>query len=422
LASASSPSLQLRSRYTRSDPKGLFPRVTGLPELPYNRLGAFWRPIIDMTDSDVASSRLRMIRPVASWLAEPASGEPLWFARINVAGLRHQVIRHSGLNAYDCREPKDLAEELRTPAWETLVRAIDRFDATDYYVRTLVLFQLAQLSYCDLGIRLAGAVEPDGDPVRDRYVYQVARVHARLPGSRPLAVRLFERLATSSKDSLLALLSCFQGISHAIRKEDDLDLARRFEAHGRAITDLPDDWHTLLVKSRFHRALALLRLNERRFGEMRDEVTAALDFHERLRLEVSGEIDTMVANENRRILLESQINAAVRARGDESAAQVRTLCAEITELDPYCVLVRLAAGDGHAAIGDYAEAARWYERAGELGTGAGAIGWFRAGQCHDFMGDRGAAVNAHGRCLELDATAVEPREYLVAAGRGSGAE
>jgi hypothetical protein len=38
------------------------------------------------------------------------------------------------------------------------------------------------------------------------------------------------------------------------------------------------------------------------------------------------------------------------------------------------------------------------------------------------MGDRGAAVNAHGRCLELDATAVEPREYLVAAGRGSGAE
>jgi tetratricopeptide (TPR) repeat protein len=281
-----------------------------------------------------------------------------------------------------------------------------------------VLFQLAQLSYCGLGIRLAGEVEPDGDPVRDRYAYQVARLHARLPGSRPVALRLFERLATSSRDSLLALLSCFQGISHAIRKDGDLDLARRFEGYGRAITDLPDDWHTLLVKSRFHRALALLRLNERRFEEMRGEVTAALDFHERLRPEVSGEIDTMVANENRRILLESQINAAVRARGDESANQVRALCEEIIGLDPYCVLVRLAAGDGHAAIGDYAEAARWYERAGELGTGAGAVGWFRAAQCHEFVGDRGAAVNAHGRCLELDATAVESREYLTAgAGR-----
>ncbi|MDN3354455.1 hypothetical protein [Actinomadura sp. DC4] len=413
MAPASSPGLRMRSRYTRSDPKGLFPRLTGLPELPHNRLGAFWRPIIDMTDSDLASSRLRMIRPVASWLADPASAEPLWFARINVAGLRHQVIRHSGLNAYDCQEPKDLAEELRTPEWETLVRAIDGFEDLDYYVRTIVLFQLAQLSYCELGVRLAGDVEPDGDPVRDRYVYQVARLHARLPGSRPLALRLFERLATSSKDSLLALLSCFQGISHAIRKEDDLDLACRFERYGHAITGLPGDWHTYLVKSRFHRALALLRLNERRFGEMRDELETALDLHERLRPEVSGEIDTMVANENRRILLESQINAAIRARGDESATQVRALCEEIIGLDPYCVLVRLAVGDGHAAIGDHAEAARWFERAGELGTGAGAIGWFRAGQCHDFLGDRGAAVNAYGRCLELDATAVEPREYLT---------
>jgi tetratricopeptide (TPR) repeat protein len=414
LAPASPPALKLRSRYTRSDPKGLFPRLTGLPGLPANRLGAFWRPIIDLTDSDLAPSRLRMIRPVASWLEDPAAGQPLWFARINVTGLRRQVIRHSGLNAYECREPKDLPGELRTPAWETLVRAIDRFDRIDYYVRTLVLFQLAQLSYCELGVRLAGDVTPDGDPVRDRYVYQVARVHARLPGSRPYALELFERLATSSRDSLLALLASFQGISHAIRKENDLDLARRFERYGRAVTGLPDDWHTFLVQSRFHRALALLRLNERRFGEMRDEVTAALACHERLRPEVSGEIDTMVADENRRILLESQINAAIRARGDESAAQVRALCEEIIGLDPYCVLVRLAVGDGHAAIDDYEEAARWYERAGALGTGAGAIGWFRAGQCHDFLGDRGAAVNAYGRCLELDLTAVEPREYLTA--------
>ncbi|MEV5495917.1 hypothetical protein AB0M50_11020 [Nonomuraea fuscirosea] len=412
--------LQVRPRYARSDPRGLFPHVTGLPEPPYNRLAHFWRPIIDMTDSDVAPSRLRMIRPVSSWLAEPESGEQLWFARINVTGLRRQVIRHAGLDAYDCREPKNLAEQLRTPAWETLVLAIDRFDRLDPYVRTLVLFQLAQLSFCELGIRLAGDVQPDGDPVRDRYVYQVARLHARLPGSRPVALRLFEQLATSSKDPLLALLSCFQGISHAIRKENDLDLARRFQRHGQAVTELPGDWHTYLVLSRFHRALALLRLNERRFGEMRAEVGAALDFHERLRPEVSGEVDTMVADENRRILLESQINAAVRARGDESAAQVRALCAEIIALDPYCVLVRLAVGDGHAAIGEHAEAARWYERAGELGTGAGAIGWFRAGQCHDFLGDRGAAINAYGRCLELDASAVEPREYLTAARTAEG--
>ena len=29
-----------------------------------------------------------------------------------------------------------------------------------------------------------------------------------------------------------------------------------------------------------------------------------------------------------------------------------------------------------------------------------------------FIGERGDAVNAMGRCLELDLSAIEPREYL----------
>jgi tetratricopeptide (TPR) repeat protein len=58
------------------------------------------------------------------------------------------------------------------------------------------------------------------------------------------------------------------------------------------------------------------------------------------------------------------------------------------------------------------EAARWYEAAGDLETVSGAQGWFRAGQCYDRLGDREQALAAMARCLELDRSAVEPRQYL----------
>jgi hypothetical protein len=73
-------------------------------------------------------------------------------------------------------------------------------------------------------------------------------------------------------------------------------------------------------------------------------------------------------------------------------------------------------------VGDLAAAARWYVAAGELGTGDGAEGWYRAGQCFERLGWPDRAANAMGRCLELDTTAVEPRRYLAAGTGTQGSE
>jgi hypothetical protein len=386
----------------------MFPRVTGRPALPYNRLAAFWRPLVDLTDSEVASLRLRMIRPVTEWLADPASEEWPWFSRIGLPGLRRQVVRHAGLDHYDCRDPRDLPAELRTPWWNTLTEAIDRFPSLDHRARTLVILQLTQLSYHPLALKLAGAVRPDGDPVRDKYVYEVARVHAGSPGHAGRALSLFEDLAASS--GVVALAACFQGIGHAIRDANDLTLARRFEERGHDLAKAPDDWHSCLVGSRFHRAVALLRLTEGDVEAARRALAVAARLHEDLGGSPMSGTDEMIVRENRRYLLELELDAETRGTpGPRTAA----LCHELLRLDPYCVHARLLAGDGFAACGDHARAALWYSRAGELGTGAGATGWFRAAQCHDSLGDRGGAVNAMGRCLELDATAVEARDYLA---------
>jgi tetratricopeptide (TPR) repeat protein len=404
----------VQRRYTRSIDAGRFPRLPGLPELELNRMAVFWRPIIDMRDSEFAPMRLKLIQPVSRWLAEPESAPRCWFAMIGVAGLRHQVLRHAGLDEYEATDPTRLPERLRSPQWQTLVEALQRYDSLDHVTRSLVIFQLAQLSYCKFVVDSIGIVAPTGDPTHDRYAYDVARVHARYPGSVELALRVFAELAEHSNDPQLALASAAQGIGHGIRNGNQIVTARRFDALGRAVLsrEMPSGWYDTLVRSRFHRAVALLRLAERDPGQMRAEVQLADALSEELFSAEPTGTERLLALENKRILLESQIKAVARARGPETADQVAALCNQLLAIDPYCVDARLVVGDGYATIGDFRQAAFWYTKAGELCTGAGALGWFRAGQSYDALGDRGSAVNAMGRCLELDTTATEARSYL----------
>lgn len=407
---------RLQRRYTRSDPRGLFPHLTGLPGIAHNRLASFWRPIIDMTDSEMAPMRLRFVAPISAWLADPQPDRWSWFAMIGVTGQRHQVIRHAGLHDYDAREPADLAEHLRTPQWNRLLEAIERFDELDYPTRSLVMFQLLQLSYCEFVLKLTGMVLPNGDPAHDRYAYEVARTRARYR-YQDEALHVYRRLAVEAKDPLRALASCGQGIGLAVRHDNDIELARWFERSADEIRNpsVPDTWHAWLVRSRYHRAVALLRMAERQLDEMRQELERSQRFSDLLSARQNDGLDQWdrwVALENQRILTESRIKAASRAPGNESAAEIGGLCEELDRLDPYCGEARLVIADGYLTAGDYEEAAMRYARAGELGTVAGAVGWFRAAQCYDYLGDRGSALNAMARCVELDASAVEAVAYL----------
>jgi hypothetical protein len=409
--------LKIQSRYTRSDPKAQTPRLAGVQDIDLNRLATFWRPMIDLTDSELAPMRLRFTQPVAEWIADPSVERWSWFAMMGIPGLRHQVIRHAGLDRYDSREPHDLAPELRTPAWERLLDSIERFEDLEPRIRALVVFQLAQLSYGEFVLKICPLPAPTGDPDHDRFAYEVARVYLRYPGRGPETFRLFAHLAETAEDPLLALLACFQGISHAIRITSDLPLADDFAERGRRVLaerDYPDTWHGTLVRSRFHRSLALLGMTARDLDRMRSELEIALALDAELEVDPADEIDASVALENKRILVEAQIRAASRDDVYRERVDIAELCERLMGIDPYCVEARIVVGEGYAALDDYATAGFWYSRAGELGTAAGAVGWFRAAQCYDFIGDRWGATNAMARCLELDNTAVEAQTHLAA--------
>jgi hypothetical protein len=405
--------VELQRQYTRTDPRGRAPRMTGAPEIGCNRLAVTWRPIIDMTHTELAPISLRMIRPVSEWIADPTPGRLSWFSRIAVPGLRGQVLRHAGLDAYAALRPADLRAESRTPAWQRLVDALGEFAGLNPYTRALVVFQLAQLTFCHYAIKLTGIVPPTGERGQDQYAYEAARVHARVPGAAAAALPVFEALATGPTDPLLAYHACFQGIALALRSGVDVGLAQRFERIAEGLPAPPDDWEAHLTLGRFRRALVRLRMAQRSPDAVRAEVRAAWHHQEEMEARAPGDVNTrMLADENRRDLLELEIEAA-RSGVETPAERIRACAAEVVRIDPRAADGRLAAADGFAAAGDLAAAAVWYARAGELGTTNGSIGWFRAAQCYDRLGDHDSAVNAMGRCLELDTTAVEPRRYLA---------
>ena len=407
----------LQRVYTRTDPRGHFPHPPGRGDIATNRLALFWRPIIDRTDSPLAPIRLRAIPVVASWLAGNDSERPRsWFSTIGVPGQRRQVLRHAGLRAYDCAAPGNLPEELRPQGWRRLVELIDHFRELDDPTRALVVFHLAQLSYCRLAVDLAATAPPAADADGAHYAYEVARIHARLPGHIPQALETFEELAHNRDDEASVLAACFQGIGHSLRQAapDSTVLPRAQAFHRRACpaAEAPAAaFHDNLLRSRFFRAAALLHLRQGDRSAMLQDTRAAYRHHHELG-PGRDPAEQLVVRENHRYLTELELRAAQSAPVDP--ARLHRLCERLWTLDPNCVEVRLALGDSHVLLSDWRTAAHRYEQAGELGTGAGAVGWFRAAQCHQRVGDLAAARNAMAHCLELDTTAVEPRAHLAA--------
>lgn len=410
------PHPRIHPRYTRSEPRGGFPRRIGEPDPAHNRLAVFWRPLIDLQRSEFSPLRLRAIPHVARWLAQPGRQRRSYFSMIGVPGQRSQVLRHAGLDRYDCRDPARLPTELRTDEWSNLVTLLAHFPDLGPERRALVVFHLAQLSFSQVAVELCSDVSIDGDPERDRYAYEVARVHARTPGHVGTALRLFEALSRKAADPELALAACFQGIGHSLRDGRTARHAPEFHARGTTLeADIAEGWHARLIRSRFHRAAALLNLANGEQRALEEHLAQAQEHHDALTVPGLDEPDMIVVQENSRYLRELRIRIA--CAHDIRAALPE--CDALLQLDPNCVEALLTAGDAYAAAGEFRIAADHYSRAGSLGTGAGALGWYRAGQCLDILGRRVEAIHAMGRCLELDTTCVEPRAYLSASGAGT---
>ncbi len=383
-------------------------------DIRFNRLAQFWRPLLSLEECRLAPLRLQMVGYVSDWMVDVDVDHESWFSMIAVPGLRHQVVRHSGLTAWDAPTPGDLPEQLRTERWHRLVDAVERFDSLAVTTKALVIFHLNQLSYCRLALKLAGPVSPTGDYLADRYCHEVARAYSRFPGGSKLAIPIYVKLANDAADRPLALQACFQGIGHSIRRGSSLDVARGLVARGDELVDLGSTAHYWpLTVSRFLRARALLEFRLDRWTDMGQTLEEALAVNADFRGRVTSGSDSLIEQENRRIIIEAQLKAASALPHYADTVDAAAMRAELLEIDPNCVEARLVVGDSHLSEGSIEEAARWYMLAGELGTSSGAIGWFRAAQCFTMIDQEWEAVDAMAHCLALDPSAEEPRQFLL---------
>ncbi|HEV2376066.1 MAG TPA: hypothetical protein VGS19_28345 [Streptosporangiaceae bacterium] len=411
---------RLQRRYQRTDPAGRCPSLLGYPSIELNRLALFWRQLIDLNEAPFTQLRFQALPLVVSWLADPGAAEEPWFAILSVPGLRNQVLRHAGLDDYICAEPSEVPTGLRTPRWQTLVDHVAGFEDLDVARRSLVVLALNQLTLGPCAVRLAGRIQVSHDPASQTYAYEVARALGRNLPTSAGALNVYRWLATSAVDPMRAIAACAQGLTYHIRGARDMAAARPFMIRGLELlgtVSARQDWQVNLLRSRMHRAIALLHFRDSDAAATQAALRATVEASDSLCADSKCDSDSVVAllaREDRKIVVESQIKAAV-VQPEDRAAEIEDRCAELAQIDPYCVDTKLTIGDAYAAIGKLDGAAVWYSRAGELGTGAGATGWFRAGQCYDRLGDKAAACTAMGRCLELDGTAIEPASYLAEA-------
>ena len=98
------------------------------------------------------------------------------------------------------------------------------------------------MSFYSLAVALAGEHKPDGTAETDLYLYEVARARHNHPANDNSATELFRHLAREAEDHALRLAAAAQGISNAIRRKSDLNLAREFAMLGQTADEETDEW------------------------------------------------------------------------------------------------------------------------------------------------------------------------------------
>ncbi|HEY1213787.1 MAG TPA: hypothetical protein VGE93_09180 [Bryobacteraceae bacterium] len=383
-----------------------------------NLVAHYWRPLVDLTSNPDVSHKLKMTMLSNKRLGDEDSLIP-WMSRLGVAGLRNQVLRDSGLDAYKAPLVVDLQDRLRTPGWDHLIDLMSQKDKLSQGQRAAVAHHLAQLSYCDIAVKWTGritAADGEGAPL---LASTVARAMARLPDKLDDALTIFQ--AISSANSIpkeVRVLASTQFVALSARRKNNVGMSEPIERNVRAMCgadpeNLQGSFILNIALSRFYRAAALASLLRSGILAAQDDLGTSRLFHSQASKLVPDDVVAReILAENDRILIETDLKLGCREPAAYDSTDLRSLIDTLNRIDPNCIDVRLLCGDGYVAVGDTEAAAVSYARAGELATRDGAVGWFRAAQCLDVLGQTERAAVAMAHCLSLDPFADEAITYL----------
>lgn len=405
--------------YRRSPPTAKLAVLARQQQPSLNSIALQWQSLLSLEESGRECVKLRnlgfLVRAMEGKIADVQ-----WFAILSVPGLREQIVQQSGLREYSCGSPADVSPQTRTDAWQLLVSVCERWPELQTNERVNLMSLLNQLTLPRAVIKLARRWLPSSaNSAGDQYlIYEVARARHRLEPHAADAIAVLDRLARGASLVELRTWACAQMIAHHVRVARRIDRAIEFVALGRGyerqLLSSESPALGLLIWSRFLRAAALLEfaLRSEAVWRVLEEAQEAGDEMRRLgRTPAMGQL----ADENRKVLLESRIKAAGTTSTEVS---VDELIEELLYLDGRDPDSLLCCGDAVAKIGDLHRAAALYSSAGELGTVSAAIGWYRAGQCFEALRERKSALRCYTAALRIDPAGVEPAARLSELGLG----
>jgi|GEM_PF-2823552 len=365
------------------------------------------------------------------------SGSPCFYARLPlaayeeaVAGTRFRVgaqrimppafktnlVKESGLAAFDVAHPADLPVQLRTPAWERLCEWVAGFADADLPHRHLAGRVLFRLGFRRLVLDLVPRRSVAGLRTPLEFVHQnwreIVEYAAAAGRKQPPPTASYEMVDHPDCPLHLKLIIAIRAVVFVGRETKSVEDAMSWRKRAQSMLEevLDSDEYTPFEKtmwhSRFYRGVSFAPF----LAGDRAAVVADMDLSEELARAVpaSDPRESFLKAENLHACLESRSKEAF-ALGDIALAHRRT--EEFLALDPYDPKSHIELAESLLKQDRHREAGESYLRAARLGPLGTAIAYSMAGECFDRAGDTALAEDSFLQALRID-------PYSISAARG----
>jgi tetratricopeptide (TPR) repeat protein len=343
--------------------------------------------------------------------AERGAPPEVNWQRLMPPAFRGNLVRQSGLTGFAVTHPADLAEELRTPAWDKLCEWVAQFPDTDVPRRHLTAVVLFRLGFGRLVLDLV----PDR-PVGELRTPAELRLHhwrdlvqyITWVGSKLIApVRSFEIAQRPDCPAQLRFVIAMFAVVFCARETRSIQDAVRWRDIGeRSLAELlasPEysPFEKMMMESRFYRSVTYVPFLQRDRDRLASEMTRAEELARTV--PAASSYEEFLARENLRACLESRSKESF-GFGDDDVGHRRV--EEVLRIDPYEPKTHMELGESLHRQGDERSAADCYLRTARLGPIGTVVGYALAGECFAKAGQPLLAEDCFLQALRLDPHAV----------------
>lgn len=335
--------------------------------------------------------------------------------------FRVQLIAEAHATEYAVRDPRDLADGLRTERWRAICEALDGWDdlpAARRYRLILLLHALCLYEPVQRLVPPASAVQDlDVPGAADLAYWRAAARYAldlpnRMDEYQGADLSAFVSIAMRAPHAIPAALNAtLKVLVHKAKTGRPLDELVEWQARAETAlahaTGRVDEFTAGIMTSRYYRAVGFIPQRRRD----RAAVERIMDLAEKHARELKPRTpaEELLCLENLHPVLESRTKEAVWL-GDLDLALERAQ--QVVELDRFDSKTWAELGQVAILRKDWERAAQAYVTAATLGPPASALARYLAGVCFRELGQELLAAFFFKDALELDPLGISPRNAI----------